>query len=192
VAYFSGEVPGAYTTANAPALGVPMVLALLILAPLAGWLAQQARLPNSWLLGPVLLAGLMAANGWTQARMYPLALVAAQIVIGWSLGQYMTRAFFMKSPRVLASAMLVTLSMLSICVLLAWGVSHSGRLSLLTTFLAVAPGGTAEMTIIAKTYGIGAPIVTAFHLFRVIFTVLTIGWVARFLIGSGWVKAQAH
>jgi uncharacterized protein len=56
----------------------------------------------------------------------------------------------------------------------------------------VAPGGTAEMTIIAKTYGIGAPIVTAFHLFRVIFTVLTIGWVVRFLMRSGWVKLLAH
>jgi membrane AbrB-like protein len=104
----------------------------------------------------------------------------------------MTRAFFMKSPRVLASAMVMTVSMLALCVMVAWGVSHSGPMSLLTVFLAIAPGGLAEMTIIAKTYGIGAPIVTAFHLFRVICAVLTIGWVAQFLLRSGWVRAQAH
>jgi membrane AbrB-like protein len=192
VAYFSGELPGAYITANSPALSLKLVLVLLFFAPLAGWLAARVGLPNAWFLGPVLLTCFIAANGWTHARMYPMALVGAQILIGWSLGQHMTRAFFMKSPRVLASAMVVTVSMLSICVLLAWGVSQSGWMSLLTTFLAVAPGGTAEMTIIAKTYGIGAPIVTAFHLFRVIFTVLTIGWVVRFLMRSGWVKRVAH
>jgi membrane AbrB-like protein len=192
VAYFSGEVPGAYISANAPAPGLKLVLVLLFLAPLAGWLAARAGLPSAWLLGPVLLTGLIAANGWTQSRMYPLALIGAQIAIGWSLGQHMTRAFFMKSPRVLASAMVMTVSMLALCVMVAWGVSHSGPMSLLTVFLAIAPGGLAEMTIIAKTYGIGAPIVTAFHLFRVICAVLTIGWVARFLLRSGWVRAQAH
>ena len=74
---------------------------------------------------------------------------------------------------------LVTLSMLVICVLLAWSLSKTGSISLLTAFLAVAPGGTADMAIIAKTFGIGAPIVTAFHFFRVIATILSIGWVSR-------------
>jgi uncharacterized protein len=69
-------------------------------------------------------------------------------------------------------------------------VSRTGAVSLLTAFLAVAPGGTAEMAIIAKTFGIGAPIVTAFHFFRVITTVLSIGWVGRTLLRTGWVKAR--
>ena len=95
--------------------------------------------------------------------------------------------FFIKSPRMLASAAAVTLSMLAICVLLAWGLSKTGVITLLTAFLAVAPGGTAEMAIIAKTFGIGAPIVTAFHFFRVISTVLSIRWVFKFLVRTGWV-----
>lgn len=189
VAYFSGEQHSTYIDLIAPALDANTALGLLCLTPLAGWVAERLRLPNPWVLGPVLVAGAFAANGWTDARMDPVALLAAQILIGWSLGQHLTPEFFRNSPRVLASATLVTVSMLALCVLLAWAVSQTGRLSLLTSFLAVAPGGMAEMAIIAKTFGIGAPLVTAFHLFRMLFTVLTIGGVCRFLLRIGWVRA---
>lgn len=189
VAHYSGEKAAPYISAATPAISWQLGLLFVGLAPLCGWLADRVRLPNAWLLGPVLMAGCFAASG-TTARMYPAALVAAQILIGWSLGQHMTRQFFMKSPRMLASAAMVTLSMLAICVLLAWSLSETGMISLLTAFLAVAPGGTAEMAIIAKTFGIGAPIVTAFHFFRVISTVLLIGWVARTLVRTGWVREK--
>ena len=189
VAHFSGETAGPYISAATPALSWQLAALFVFLAPLCGWLAERVRMPNPWLLGPVLMAGCFAASGLT-VRMFPAALVAAQVLIGWSLGQHMTRQFFMKSPRMLMSAAAVTVSMLALCVLLAWGVSRTGTVTLLTAFLAVAPGGTAEMAIIAKTFGIGAPIVTAFHFFRVITTVLSIGWVGRTLLRTGWVKAS--
>ncbi len=187
VAHYSGEKAGNYISAATPVLSWQLALLFVFLAPLCGWVGNRLRMPNAWLLGPVVMAGAFAASGVT-AKMFPAALVAAQILIGWSLGQHMTREFFVKSPRMLASAAVVTLSMLAICVLLAWSLSKTGSISLLTAFLAVAPGGTAEMAIIAKTFGIGAPIVTAFHFFRVIATVLSINWVARTLLRSGWVR----
>ena len=190
VAHFSGEKAGPYISAATPAISWQMAAVFLVLAPLCGWLGNRIRLPNAWLLGPVLLAGSFAASGVT-ARMYPAALIAAQVLIGWSLGQHMTRQFFLKSPRMLGSAALVTVGMLAICISVAWGLSQTGAVSLLTGFLAIAPGGTAEMAIIAKTFGIGAPIVTAFHFFRVIATVLSISWVSKLLLGSGWVKKVA-
>ncbi len=189
VAHFSGNVAGAYISAATPALAWQLAMLFVVLAPLCGWLADRVRMPNAGLLGPVLMAGAFAASG-TNARMYPAALVAAQVLIGWSLGQHMTRDFFVKSPRMLASGAAVTLGMLAICVLLAWGLSRTGVISMLTAFLAVAPGGTAEMAIIAKTFGIGAPIVTAFHFLRVISTILTIGWVGRIVVRTGWVSPQ--
>ena len=79
----------------------------------------------------------------------------------------MTRQFFIKSPRLLLAATFVTLAMLTICLALAWGLSRVAGVSLLTAFLSLAPGGTAEMAIVANNFGIGAPIVTTFHFFRV-------------------------
>lgn len=189
VAHFSGEKAGPYISAATPAISWQLALLFMGLAPLCGWLADRVRMPNAWLLGPVLMTAAFAATG-TNARMYPAALVAAQVLIGWSLGQHMTRAFFLKSPRILGSAGVVTLGMLAICVLLAWCLGRTGMISMLTAFLAVAPGGTAEMTIIAKSFGIGAPIVTAFHFFRVISTILTIRWVAKIAVRTGWVSLQ--
>lgn len=127
---------------------------------LCGWLGNRVRMPNTWLLGPVAMAACFAASGVT-ARMFPAALVAAASI---------------------------TLCMLAICVLVAWSLGRTGSISLLTAFLAIALGGTAETAIIAKTFGIGAPIVTAFHFFRVIAIVLSIGWVSRTLLRSGWMK----
>jgi uncharacterized protein len=43
-----------------------------------------------------------------------------------------------------------------------------GRLHLPTAVLATAPGGIAEMAIAAKVPGLGVPLVTAFHVTRVV------------------------
>jgi membrane AbrB-like protein len=191
VAHYTGEgAAGNYLTSTTPVLPWHMAALLLVAAPLCGYLANRARVPNAWLLGPLVMTAAIAATGLT-ARMFPAALIAAQVLIGWSLGQHMTREFFIKSPRVLVSAALVTLCMLTLCVLMAWAVSRGGSFTMLTAFLGVAPGGTAEMAIIAKNFGIGAPIVTAFHFFRVVTMVTLIGWIGRTLLRTKWVKAEA-
>ncbi len=179
-----------YFSSGAPILSWPLGVLFLMLAPVCGWLAHRVRFPNGWLLGPVILAAAFAVTG-TVGRVHPTVLVLAQILIGWGLGQHMTRKFFIKSPRMLAAAALVTVAMLALCVLVAWGASQASATSLLTTFLSLAPGGTAETALIAKNYGISAPIVTAFHVFRVIATVLLIRHLAAALLRGGWLTARA-
>gem|GEM_PF-4011477 len=55
-----------------------------------------------------------------------------------------------------------------------------------TGMLAVAPGGIAEMCITAKLMQLGVPVVTAFHVARVVLLVSFSGWVyMRFLAHEG-------
>jgi uncharacterized membrane protein AbrB (regulator of aidB expression) len=89
----------------------------------------------------------------------------------------------------LFAAATVTVSMLLICFGVAWVVARSAGIPLLTAFLSVAPGGIAEMAIIAKTFGIGAPVVTAFHFCRIMSTIFLTRWVAQTLVRSGWVRS---
>ena len=187
VAHWSGEhgVVGLTSAALAP-LPWHFGLLFLVLSPTVAWLAVRVRLPNGWLLGPVLLTALFASHGLT-ARLYAPVIIGAQVLIGWSLGQHMTRAFFRKSPRMLLAAMLVTIATLGLCVATAAAVAHGGATTLLTAFLALAPGGTAEMAIVAKTYGIGA-IVTTFHFVRVVTMIVAMRWIAAALLRSGWVR----
>ncbi len=181
----AGSVP--FLAPAAPDISWQIALLFLFAAPLCGWLLHRVGVPNAWVLGPVLLAGSFAAAG-LHARLYQSVLVAAQLMIGWGLGQHMTREFFTRSPRTLFSAALVTLSMLAICFTVAWVAASSAGLPLLTAFLSVAPGGIAEMAIIAKAFGIGAPVVTAFHFCRIMSTIFLTGSLARFLVRSGWVR----
>jgi uncharacterized membrane protein AbrB (regulator of aidB expression) len=44
-----------------------------------------------------------------------------------------------------------------------------------TAILATSPGGIAEMSLTAKTLHLGVPIVTAFHVARMVVLVLLIG-----------------
>ena len=181
VAQWSGE-HGTNTLSTAtPSLPWTFGILFLALAPAAAWLANRIHLPNGWLLGPVIMAAAFAAHGLT-AKMYMPVVVGAQVLIGWSLGQHMTREFFIKSPRMLLASTVVTLAMLAICVALAWGLAHIAGVSLLTAFLSLAPGGTAEMAIVANNFGIGAPIVTTFHFFRVITMIVAMKWIAQLLL----------
>jgi membrane AbrB-like protein len=189
IAYMTGAGNATLSPPGAPDLPWQIALVLAICAPLCGWALHRVGMPNAWVLGPIFLSGGFAAWGM-QAKMYQGALIVAQVMIGWGLGQHMTRKFFVESPRMLMSSTVVTLSMLFICLTLSWGLAEITGINLLTSFLSVAPGGMAEMAIIAKAFGIGAPIVTAFHFFRIVSTIFLIKWVARVLLRSGWVKAQ--
>ena len=188
IAHWSGANSIALLAPNVAEISTPYALLFCFAAPLIGWLLQRVGSPNPWVLGPLFLAATFAATG-LHARLYPSVLVASQLLIGWGLGQHMTREFFMRSPRVLFAASTVTLSMLLICFGLAWTIASSAGMPLLTAYLSLAPGGIAEMAIIAKTFGVGAPIVTAFHFCRILSTIFLTKRVATMVVHSGWVKS---
>lgn len=165
----------------------PMALtALLPSAAIAALVLQRWHVPNPWLLGPLGIGGLAAACSWG-GRLPDALLVSSQVLIGWALGQAITREFFARAPRVLASAALVTLGILAVCLGLAWLVSVAAGMPLPTAFLAFAPGGMAEMAVMAKAFGLAAPLVTAFHITRIVSTILLTGALARWMLRVGWV-----
>jgi uncharacterized membrane protein AbrB (regulator of aidB expression) len=67
-------------------------------------------------------------------------------------------------------------------------ISRGAELPLMTAFLALAPGGMAEMGVIAKAFSLGAPVVASFHIVRVICTIFLTGTLARWMLRTGWVK----
>jgi membrane AbrB-like protein len=175
--------------ANAPTSVMPW-LSLALLMPCAAVSAlamQRVDVPNPWLLGPLLVGGIGAALTGG-GRLPEVVLVASQVMIGWALGQSMTRSFFARAPRILASAALVTVGILAICLGMGALISRGADLPLMTAFLALAPGGMAEMGVIAKAFSLGAPVVAAFHIVRVVCTIFLTGTLARWMLRTGWVK----
>jgi len=186
IAWASGASPSVLP----PGIGVlswSFTLGLLVAATSMGWIFQKLKTPNPWVLGALLVAAI-AANHNITGRLPDLGLIVAQVVIGWGLGQHINRSFFSRAPRTLASVAVVTLGILVVCMLAAWGIAWGADIAVMTAFLSMAPGGMTEMGILSQAFGLGAPVVTAFHLTRILTTIFLTKPISDKMIASGWVK----
>lgn len=138
----------------------------------AGGLTALLRIPNGWLLGPLAGSAALTAAG-LGAGAFPRGLVDfAQVLMGCALGSRFDRSL-LRSARVLLPSLIA--SALQGMVLLA---AFSALLSVLwrhaffTILLATAPGGIAEMCLTARQLHLGVPVVTAFHVVRLLVVLL--------------------
>jgi membrane AbrB-like protein len=140
----------------------------LIVGAVLGGISEKLNFHNGYLMVPIFLSAgltiggveLSAVPGWTTDF--------AQLMFGLVLGERYERAFFARHkmfiPFALANAIFIMTASAAVGVGLFWAFG----LPLSTMIISTAPGGMAEMTIVAQALQIGVPTVIAFHLFRVI------------------------
>jgi uncharacterized protein len=144
------------------------LLRLSAFSAAAGFAGQLARVPNAWLLGPLAASAAITAGG-LGASAVPRGLVdVAQVLMGCALGSRFARESFRGAGAlvraiVLAIAQGVVL-LAAFALLLAALSGHSPW----TLVLATAPGGIAEMCLTARNLQLGVPLVTAFHVLRLV------------------------
>lgn len=163
-------------------------LALLVGLTVAGALIlQRLRAPNPWMIGPLMVAVALSAGGISLSAVPGWVVSLGQVFIGVSLGTRFAPGFFDRAPRMLgvvaASTVVAILASAGFAGLLAWwsGVPWA------TLALATSPGGIAEMALTAKLLSLGVPMVTLFHLTRVLMLVLFGGAMYRWLAPRyGW------
>ena len=155
---------------GAPAASVPVLqLLIMTVAGLAGWqIAKVVGLFGASILGPMILAGLLALTGILEHRPPAEAIWAAQFFIGMSVGTKYAGITGEELRRDVAAA-------LGFCglllVLTAIFVEFIHLLSLappMETLLAFAPGGQAEMTVLALIAGADMAFVIAHHVVRIV------------------------
>ena len=139
---------------------------LYALAAVCSYLLDRYDRANPWFMGSLLVA--MVLTAWdVRLSTLPASWVnAAQLVIGVSLGVRFTRQFVMAAPRWLALVALGTLGLMALCAGFGIVMSWMTGLHPATMMLATAPGGIAEMSITAKVLQLGAPMVTALQVSR--------------------------
>lgn len=181
-----GAMPLPDTTAQHLSLSNAAVL--LIGSYLMGMLFVRLRIGSAWKLGALLVGALFALSGM-QGRWPQEGIVVAQMVIGWGLGQNMTRSFFTRAPLAMLAMAASTLLLMAGCMGMAWFLSQQVNIPLTTAFLAMAPGGMTEMGLIAKLFGLAVPTVITFHLLRMVFALLFTQVLGRWLIHLNWIKS---
>jgi membrane AbrB-like protein len=147
--------------------------ALLMALTLAGGFAMQAlRVPNAFILGPLAVGIPLTAAGVDLSTVPTVVSNTGQYLLGCALGSRFERDILEGAHRFVAGV--VASVLLSIALTASFGVA----LALLsgvpapTLVLATAPGGIAEMGITAKVLKLGVPLVTAFHVTRVVVLLL--------------------
>jgi hypothetical protein len=142
--------------------------ALLGATLLGGLLLARSGLPNAFILGALAVAiPLTIADVNLSAVPRPLS-NAAQVLLGCALGARFERGFLHQAPRVAGAVVLSVALAMVLSALLAWAMAAATKLNVATLVLATAPGGIAEMAITAKVLELGVPLVTAFHVTRLV------------------------
>lgn len=143
---------------------------------------------NPWTFGPLLAASILTICGIHLSSLPAFASPIGQLLIGWSLGNKFAPNFFRSAPRLLSVVAVSVIISLIFTALLSLVLAHTSSLPLPTLGLGFAPGGVAEMTITAKVLQLGVPIVTAFHIVRMITVVGCAGIIYRY-IEQKWFKS---
>ena len=139
----------------------------------------RLRVPNVWMIGPLLVAGALSAGGHAFSALPRAVVDAGQLLIGVALGSRFSTEFFRAAPRYLTAVALITLGLLSVAALYGWWLARHAGLPVATAILATTPGGIGEMAITAKVLALGAPVVAAFHAVRLTVLVLVVGGLFR-------------
>ena len=144
-------------------------LALLVASTVAaGALAQRIGISNPWVLGPLGAAFAYTASGIELSALPAAASSIGQLFIGVALGTRFTPGFMRSAPRWLACVAVGTLAMIVASAAFAWAVAQASGLHPATVLLGTSPGGIAEMCITAQALRLGVPVVTAFHVTRMV------------------------
>ena len=157
-----------------PANTIPIPqLVLMVIAALAGWkIAERLKLFGASILGPMILTTILTLSGLIENRPPAEAIIAAQLLIGTGIGVGYVGVTFSELRRVVFAGVVFVVILAILALIFTEIVVLTGRAAALEGFLAFAPGGQAEMTVLAIVVGADLGFVIVHHLTR-IFLVIT-------------------
>jgi len=168
-----------YSPSTQPPMGVALLQQpwreALILGgcAVAGALGARAlRLPAAFVVGPMILSAAVHLLGWSESRP-PAALVGlAQVVIGSAVGARFAGVALKTVARALLLSAGSTAVMVSLTILFAVALRNAADTSIQAVILAYAPGGLAEMSLVALALAIDSAFVASHHVLRIMMIVV--------------------
>jgi membrane AbrB-like protein len=150
----------------------PSQMALMAAAALGGWaLGAQVGLLGASILGPLCFTLVLSLLGIIEVRPPREALEAAQALIGLGIGVHYVGVTWRELRRVVGLSILFILILALLASAVAELVVLLGLAPPVEAFLAFAPGGQAEMTVLALVAGAELGFVVPHHIARIILVI---------------------
>jgi len=144
-------------------------LAVLLACTLVGALVlQRLGVTNAFVLGALAVAIPLTVAEVNLSAVPRWLTNAAQLLLGCALGARFERSFLRRAPRFVAAVVISVGAAMALSAVFGIAMAAATGVHPATLVLATAPGGIAEMSITAKVLELGVPLVTAFHVSRVI------------------------
>ena len=148
-------------------------LGLMVLCSLIGWQgARRIGMFGASILGPLIVAAAMSLAGLLHFRPPAEAIWAAQFFIGLNIGANYSGVTMAEVRRDLAAGLGFCAILFVLTIVFVEGVLLAGLSPGLEALLAFAPGGQAEMTVLALIVGADVAFVVAHHLLRIVVVIL--------------------
>lgn len=168
---------------GAPAADIPFSeLGLMLVAALLGWKGgEKIGLFGASILGPMIVATVFSLTGLLHMRPPKEAILTAQLFIGTGIGVYYVGVTLRELRQVVASGIGFVLLLAALAAIFTEIVTFAGLAAPVEAFLAYAPGGQAEMTVLAIIAGADLGFVIVHHLTRIILVITGAPIAARLL-----------
>lgn len=158
-------------TGRAP--GLWRVPVLLVLAVLGAQGAEAIGMPLAWMIGPMLVATVLAVSGWSvpiprQTR------IAGQVIVATAVGLQLTLGGVLAVSGLVLEMLLVTVGSAALAIGLAPLLQSLSKADKATAFFACVPCGPAEMAQLAERGGGNGPLVGLVQGLRIAIVVLTV------------------
>lgn len=157
-----------------PFQAVPVAdLALMIACAGAGWWgAHRIGLFGATILGPLIATAAVTMAGWLDNRPPAEAIWAAQFFIGMTIGSKYAGITMAEVKRDLVAGfgfcgILIVLTLIFVEAIYGFGLAPG-----MEALLAFAPGGQAELTVLALIVGADMAFVVAHHILRIFIVIL--------------------
>lgn len=169
---------------GAPATEIPLQeLALMVFAAIVGWKGgERIGLFGASILGPMIVTAALSLGDIIHMRPPAEAILFAQFFIGMGIGIYYIGITFRELRQFVISGVAFVLVLAALTAGFVEIVVLLNLAPPVETFLAFAPGGQAEMTVLAIVAGADLGFVIVHHLTRIILVIIGAPIIARFLL----------
>ena len=165
---------GATVLFDARIRDIPLFDAVVLTASaLAGWwAAAAARMPGAAIVGPMFASSILHLTGLSSIQPPGVLVIAAQVVLGTSIGARFSGIGPAEIARALVLAAGFVVLMLVITVAVAFIALWTTDVPLFAGILAYAPGGLTEMSLVAFGLGFNVGYVATLHFLRILIITL--------------------